>query len=293
MPAGFTQRLGRASSDFFYSGTLEVDGVKLGFIRVPNFSPPNAELAIQQFAMEIQYFQANTEGLIVDDTRNTGGSVCLVEQLLSFLIPQDFRGGAFEIRATSFWVAAFSSSLVQMRAAGAPEEIIDRYEALLAAVRQANDANRGRTPGLPLCSSTTTISPARDRSGNLLAYTKPVVMLVDDLSASSGDIFPALFQDAKRGPVMGYRTMGLGGTVVTFPDATTYSEGDCRITLSMMTRAQAVQVDEFPSSAYIENIGVRPDVVLEYQTRDNLMNAGKTWIETAAWLAAQHVKAAQ
>lgn len=291
MPSGFAQRLGRDPNDFFFSGTFEMDGVKFGFIRVPNFSPPSTTLAVQQFAAEIQYFQANTDGLIVDDTRNTGGNVCLVEQLLSYLIPNPFRGGGYEIRATSYWVAVFSSTVTQLRALGAPAELIEQYEALLKAVQEANSAHRGRTAGLPLCGATTTVQPARDRSGNVLAYTKPVVMLVDELSASSGDLFPALFQDARRGQIIGYRTMGLGGTVITFPDATTFSESDARITVSMMTRAGSASVDGYPSSAYIENVGVRPDLTLDYQTRDNLLSGGRQWIDAAAWLAAQYVKA--
>ena len=35
---------------------------------------------------------------------------------------------------------------------------------------------------------------------------------------------------------------------------------------------------------YVENIGVRPDIVVDYMTRDNLLNQGKPYV--AAFTAA-------
>ena len=42
-------------------------------IRIPSMSPPNVALALQQLDQEIAYFNANTDGLIVDVMRNPGG----------------------------------------------------------------------------------------------------------------------------------------------------------------------------------------------------------------------------
>ena len=55
----------------------------------------------QIFEREIAFFQDNTDGLIVDDMRNPGGSVAFCEALLQRLIPTPFRAMGFEIRATS------------------------------------------------------------------------------------------------------------------------------------------------------------------------------------------------
>ena len=43
-----------------------------------------------------------------------------------------------------------------------------------------------------------------------VAYTKPLVVLVDEFTTSSGDMLAAIFQDNHRGPLLGMRTNGAG-----------------------------------------------------------------------------------
>jgi hypothetical protein len=119
MPAGFSRRLGRSLSDVFFSGTFQAQGYRIGFIRIPSYSPPNATAALVQFQREMAYFQENTDGLIVDQMRNPGGLVGYANSLLQYLIPFPFRALGFEIRATSYWVTRFSSALESARSRGA------------------------------------------------------------------------------------------------------------------------------------------------------------------------------
>lgn len=63
---GFVQRLGRSSIDQFYSGTYTSDGVRIGYICIPSFVPLSSSFAVNQFATEVAYMQANTDGLVVD-----------------------------------------------------------------------------------------------------------------------------------------------------------------------------------------------------------------------------------
>jgi hypothetical protein len=72
LPADFVPRLGRASSEFHFSGTYQADGLRIGYLRIPNFGP-NMAIAIRELDAEIDYFQKNTDGLVVDVMRNTGG----------------------------------------------------------------------------------------------------------------------------------------------------------------------------------------------------------------------------
>lgn len=290
MPAGFTQRLGRQASDFFFSGTYEAYGVRLGFLRIPNYSPSSQTLALMQFAQEIQFFEANTDGLIIDNTRNPGGSACYLEALMSYLIPQPFRTLAFQIRATNSWIVSFSSSLTSARAQGAPPEVISQLEAILKELQEANARERGMTAPLPLCALSLDVQPARDRQGNVLAYTKPAMVLADDFSASGGDAFAAIFQDNRRGPVLGFRTMGAGGSVVSFTDVGVFGEGATRVTVSLMNRKEPVLTDDFRAVPYVENVGVRPDIPVDYMIRENLMNGGRSFVESFTWFMAEHVK---
>jgi hypothetical protein len=74
------------------------------------------------------------------------------------------------------------------------------------------------------------------------------------------------------------RTMGAGGSVVGF-NATAYTESFFRVTVSLMNRGHLIQTAEFPPAPYIENIGVRPDIVQDYMTRTNLLTAGASYIQ--------------
>ena len=47
---------------------------------------------------------------------------------------------------------------------------------------------------------------------------------------------------------------------------------------------EPVVTAEFPPMPYVENIGVRPDIVADYMTKDNLLNQGKSYV--AAFTAA-------
>jgi hypothetical protein len=277
LPDGFTQRLGRAAGDEFFSGTYKADSLTLGFIRIPSFTPSSQARAISQFEAEITFFQANTDGLVIDDMRNPGGSVSYLNALMQRLIPAPFQTVGYEIRATSLWISQFSFSLESAKAAGAEQWIVDLLQSLLDGVKQSNSENRGRTGPLPVDGLSLERAPARDRDGQLIAYTKPILVLADEFSASGGDLFPATIQDNARGPVFGMRTMGLGGTVTNFTVGA-YSEGITRVTESLMNRRKPVVTQEFPAVPYVENIGVRPDIEADYMTKDNLLNRGRSFV---------------
>lgn len=73
-----------------------------------------------------------------------------MNQILSQLIPATWRSIAFEVRATSSWVASISSAYESAKAQGAPKEIIGQLQTIKDAIVSANGANRGRTLPIPL-----------------------------------------------------------------------------------------------------------------------------------------------
>jgi C-terminal processing protease CtpA/Prc len=285
LPAGFQQRQGRAPSDFFYSGTYTAAGRRLGFIRIPSYGPPSTTAALAEFDREIAFFQANTDALIVDQTRNPGGASCFREEMARRLIPYPFRVIGYEFRATWSRLIAFDNALSQARLARAEQWVIDLYEVLFTDLLNAYRENRGRTGSLPICTPSLERLPATDFAGRTIAYTKPMIMLIDEFSASGADGMAAIIQDANRGPLFGWRTNGAGGTNLT-PAAGAYSGASAGIVLGMMTRKETRVVPGYPASAYIENVGVQPDIEYDYMTKDNLLQRGRPFVEafTAAIL---------
>jgi len=288
---GFTQRLGKVMSDTFYSGVFQNGPYKIGFIRIPDYAPSNPQMAMAQFKDEVAFFQANTDGLIVDEMRNPGGSVSYTNALLSLLIPYTWNSVGFEIRATSEWVLQISRALEQAKTAGTPSYIIALLQSLKEGIQTANSENRGRTGPIPLDDVTIDRSPAMDKDGNVIAYTKPLMVLVDEMSASGGDYFPATIQDNARGPLFGFRTMGAGGDVEVW-QASSYSQGITSVTESLMSRNIDVVTSDFPVTRYVENVGVRPDIEYDYMTRQNLMGGGAAFVTAFLQAMNNHIQSA-
>ncbi len=289
LPAGFVQRLGRASGDFFFSGTFQAGDYHVGYIRIPSYSPPSTTTALQQFETETAFFQENTDGLIVDQMRNPGGLLCFGENIVARLTPYEFRPIGYELRATWSRVNSFYNSLTQARNQNADAWVIELYEALYRDVRAAYRENRGRTGPLPLCGPSMIRTPAVDRDGKIIAYAKPLMVIIDEFSTSTADSVPAMLQDARRAVLFGMRTNGAGGTNTSFA-AGAYSEGTAGMTLGLMTRAAPVATPNYPTSYYIENVGVRPDIEADYMTRDNLMQRGHPFVEAFTQAIADHIR---
>lgn len=276
-PPGFRIRLGVRSTDLFLSGTFTAGGKTIGFIRIPDMAPPSQTTALNQFVAEILFFQQNTDGLVIDVMANGGGSGCYTQTLVSLLTPQKIRGLSAQIRATQLWVASVSSSLTSAQLNNAPQYVIDQYAAILKDVKQAFSENRGRTGSLPLCGYSADVFPPTDGRGNILSYTKPILALTDNYTLSAGEVFVMMLQDEGRATLFGDRTDGGGGNVVSF-DAGAYSEGNTRMTMSIITRKSPVATPGFPSLEFYDGVGIYPDIFADYQTEENLKTGGQAFV---------------
>jgi hypothetical protein len=292
LPQGFTIRLGRSSFDYFLSGTFVSAGFRIGFIRIPDFDPFDSDEAFTQFATEVAYMQQNTDGLIVDVMRNPGGQPCYTDNLATTLIPYPHRAVGFELRATADWVESYSAFVDQLKAARQPEWVIQSWEAMLGDLKTAYGENGGRTGALALCGPSLDLQPFQTTSGAVFGYSKPLLVLIDETSSSAAEVFTAQIQDAGRAVIFGIRTSGLGG--VTTPwDLTAYTEGFGRITRGLMARPNFVTVEGFPQTRYIENVGVHPDIVEDYMTRDNLVNRGRSFVQRFTEEMVKHIRNSQ
>lgn len=232
----------------------------VGYLRMPHFSPsiddpdPTAsdvtELRFAKYEYAIKILEENTVGLVVDEQHNCGGSVYFLHQFASLLMDKPFEPIKFEMLANKEEYLYFSGYLSDRY-----QHTIDQIglQKIVDEIRKAWDLGLNMTPKVSL--------DARDIVyPNSIHYTKPIVVLIDELSGSGGDAFPALMQGTGRARLIGERTMGLGGHVVEQP-ALHYSRIAPRITKSLFYH---------PNGTAIENNGVQPDV--PYQpTRNDFM----------------------
>jgi len=76
---------------------------------------------------------------------------------------------------------------------------------------------------------------------------------------------------------------------VTDSPAGIYSESELSLTVTLAVRNRHIVSGDLPTAPYIENIGVRPDVPLNYMTEENLHNKGKPFLDRLLEIAAEKI----
>jgi hypothetical protein len=278
-PPGFKLRLGANPTDNFVSGSFPVGNKTIGFIRIPTFEPADEDFALQQFQDEVAWFQANTAGLVVDVMGNGGGDGCYAVSLVQLLETRPFWALNAEPRPSENWISEFSAAVIDAQFGGAPQSVIDAYQSFVNKLQTSlARGDRNTSSPLPLCTITLTVPPATDENGNSIAYTGPLLLLTDNFTLSSAEIFASELQDSNRATVYGTRTDGGGANVVEYDDTAAYSETSVRVSEGLIIRSRNVSTPGYPSAPYIENIGVYPDITADYQTRANLFTGGQPFV---------------
>jgi hypothetical protein len=224
--------------------------------------------------------------------RNPGGNLCYGESIAARLIPDYFRATGFRLRP--FWtrVLGFYNSWISAKAQGAPPDVIAQYELVFRAMLDANTKGQTITDSLPLCTSNLIRAPFMDADGNVLAYKKQMMMLIDEFSTSTADSVPGMIQDANRAVLYGVRTDGAGGNNTTY-DAGSYSEGIAGMTLALQTRKLKHLNGDYPYTDLIENTGVWPDLPDDYMTKDNLLQNGAPFLHNVLQHMATQIRMAK
>lgn len=279
LPQGFAVRLGNSSADPVFSGTFIANGFRIGYLRIPSFpSGSRATTMLRSVESEVLFFRANVDGLVIDVTRNPGGDVCLTNELLRRLIYYPFRTVGDEFRPTLNTVELFRADYESYLEFGTDPVTLAYLKAFYDDIFTAYREFRGRTGPLPACGFSLDLEPARSANGAVIAFDKPMIVLIDEFTTSSGDVFAAVLQDAGRALMVGKQTAGGGGLVERFQTAV-WGEKQVTLSTTLGTRSKEYRVPGLPVSNYIENIGALPDIELDYQTRDNLMSGGRPYVE--------------
>lgn len=284
LPSGFQRRLGSRTTDFHFSGIYVSGGKRIGYLRIPHFSPANETNALSELAAEITFLNQNTDGLVLDLTRNTGGG-CYAEDALDYLIPYPYMALGDQLRATRSVLTSIESQLAQLEPLGLPDDLIGQFRLIRDEVKTAYNKNRGLTGVVPGCSLTLERDTARNFLGDIVAYLKPMIVLTDEFSISFADYAAAILQEAGRGPLFGHRTNGAGGSVFS-TNAGFYSESSTSVTWTIGARNRFIGTDDYGTTNRLENVGVRPEISFDYMTRENLMSGGRQFTDafTAAIL---------
>jgi hypothetical protein len=234
---------------------------KVGYIRIPDYYPTNSDGEISAASVKswfeklrfiVKKMEASTVGMVIDQDHNCGGSVALVEQVVSLFLSKPEKPWLFSFRASK---ATYLSSKEELNLYTKDTIGYERAEAFVKLLETTLKAGRGgMTPITPI-TGIAEIAPSKESQ-----YTKPVVVLIDEMSGSGGDGFPALMKGYGRAKLFGRQTEGLGGSVTSFP-ALNHSQLKINMTVSLFFQ---------PDGSLMENNGAMPD--REYlPTRDDVL----------------------
>lgn len=264
LPAGAKELPGLPVTAAIY----EAAGKKIGVLRIPSYGEDEllSVLAKALFVMEKE-----TDVLVLDQTNNPGGSVSLVSDIVSLFAEKSYRDMDFVIRPSLAWLKSFqdiNQEIADMLKAD-PNDLTAnalkaRFEFLEGEVREAITQKRFLTSpvSLNLTGTFGMIQPARIR------YTKPVLLLINELDFSGGDAFPAIMKDNGRVTIFGQPAAGAGGNVREYgPLANSFFK--LNLTESLMVR---------PNGQFVENRGVVPDVSYSI-TEDDFMNGYRGYVK--------------
>lgn len=207
------------------------------------------------------------------------------------LIPTPFYFFGEQIRAVYSYIQTYQAALESAQRNKAEDWIIATYQIMLDQVRQAYSENRGLTGPIAACNQyNSRLPPSLLNLPAATVYTKPFIVLVDEFSISAADIFPAMIQDNARAPLVGMRTNGGGGSTSSWPPGV-YSECLASNTNTLVWRKNPIVTPEYPTANYVENIGARPDVPLDYMTRENLLSGGRVFVQAFTRIVTDWIRA--
>ncbi len=267
----FGERIWETAADNSFDAYIyqNEEGQLIGVIRISQYIVDDYNKAVKDFAGIIQHFEKHTAAMVIDQNNNPGGSVFYLYALASMMSDQALTVPKHKIALTAAEASecvALNQSLASVKNDEDAKKALESemsgypgsYQMALGMRDYCDMVLREFQEGKSL--STAYYLWGVDKiTPNAIHYTKPVVLLVNQLDFSGGDFFPAIMQDNKRVTIVGTRTAGAGGFVLeaTFPN-------NIGLETVRFTGSIAERVNLNP----IENLGVTPDVNLPITVSD-------------------------
>jgi C-terminal processing protease CtpA/Prc len=244
-------------------------GKNIGILRIPEYTDDGL---LEVLGRALAIMEPQTDVLVLDQTNNPGGSVSLVSDIVGLFANKSYVDMNFKVRPSLKWIDTINGineKLKTMLAADpsdmAANALKARFEYLGEEFRSSLAEKRFLTNpiSLNLTGSFGMIQP-----NDTVHYTKPVLLLINELDFSGGDAFPAIMKDNGRVTTFGAKTNGAGGNVAEYgPLANSFFKFN--LTESLMVR---------PNGNYVENNGVQADIPYSI-TEDDFMNDYRGYVK--------------
>lgn len=244
------------------------EGNRIGYLRIPNYS--GSEAHIVELIRILIKFQEKTDALVIDQINNPGGDVWYCYAIASLLTERPLLTPHHREVITQYEVEQAVNGIEEL------EQIENNQEAQQACgsfimgipvdyqlVLKWLDGHRfiesEWREGKTFTDPNPLLGIDKIAPSPFINYTKPILILINELDFSGGDFFPAVLQDNGRATLFGTKTSGAGGYVLDVAFPNTSGIKGFRYTASLALR---------PDGAYLENLGVTPDIEYEIAPDD-------------------------
>jgi C-terminal processing protease CtpA/Prc len=219
---------------------------RVGYVRIAEFDAPMGEdNAVNELRSTLKKFkQFGVSNVIVDTIDNPGGSLSLLAKVAQAFSDKPVKQPDMRFGLNDNWLLELQKSAIGLNNSDEQRERARRiYEKLRA------EKNEGKR--LSSIYNVSDIVTDKNPPNEGVHFNK-IVVLVSEMNASCGDIFPAIMQDNGLAVIAGTNTMGAGGNVVDHTnDQAPNGHFAVRQTESLIVRKDG---------SYLENNGVKPDI---------------------------------
>ena len=244
------------------------EGDRIGYLRIPSYLGSDQHFI--ELAKIIFKFQEKTDALVIDQINNPGGNIFYCYAIASLLTDRLLTTPQHHQAITQQDVSQAIINIVEL------ENIENNFDAqqvmgMMSTGLQVdyqfskkilnwshfimNEWSQGKTFTSPYSLfGVDKIAPSP-----CVNYNKPILILINELDISCGDFFPAIMQDNERATLLGTKTSGAGGYVLTteFPNISGIESYN-------YTASKGVR----PDGDLLENLGVSPDIEYEISPED-------------------------
>lgn len=243
-----------------YGALYRFNNKTILLVRSATYSPSDytGGVYLKAYMALLSEYENLVDVLVVDQTHNPGGSYCATFYEI-FAKNGDVQG-VEKARADRKWI---NDLYINWPGYAGPDD--NPWDAKLSQawgslVEKAYDRGDFLSEPFPLFSSGSPYTVEMK-----FTWKKPMLVLIDELAGSCGDIFPMLVKANKRALLFGQQTMGLGGNVEQVGQLNN-SRIAVRLTRGLFFPFKPNGITT--EADYIENNGVLPDVEYSHTVED-------------------------
>jgi C-terminal processing protease CtpA/Prc len=261
-----------------YAALYRYEGKNILLVRQESYIPEiDFEKLLAAYRALLDQYEEMADVLVIDQNHNPGGYLPYVMSFFRMFIPKGEQAAQMVQRhnADRRWYFSYRNWAAEVED-GSFEKA--QYLQNAAMVEEAIDAGQSMTEPF-------TIGWANYLSPDpTYTWTKPMLVLTDELSGSCGDIFPMLIKSNKVAKIFGERTMGLGGNVEHMGQLPN-SGAEFFLTRGLFTTYK--ENGKYGDKDWVENNGVTPDIHYAHTVEDFRAGFVKYFVEMSKAAVAQ------